>query len=49
MPFVPGRDPKKSRREEKNMKTAQIDPVLHYLNFLTHAPTTIIPVAHISA
>jgi hypothetical protein len=47
-PFVLGRDPKK-RREERKKKTSKSDPVLHYLNFLTHAPTTITPVACILA
>ena len=34
----------KRTREERNKKTSKSDPVLHYFNFLAHAPTTIIPV-----
>jgi hypothetical protein len=47
-PFVLGRDPKKRRREERNKKHPQVIPS-PYLDFQTHAPTTIIPVARISA
>jgi len=46
-PFVPGRDPKKRRREERTRKHPKVIPS-PYLDFLTHAPTTIIPVVRIS-
>jgi len=49
MPYVLGRDLKTRKREERNKKTSKSDPVFHYLSFLTHAPTTITPVACISA
>jgi len=46
-PFVPGRDPKKRRREEINKKHPKVirSP---YFDFLTRAPTTIVPIACIS-
>jgi hypothetical protein len=49
-PFVPGRDPKRRRKEEKKetRKQPKVIPA-PYLNFLTHAPLTIIPVVCISA
>jgi hypothetical protein len=48
-PFVLGQDPNKRRKEVRNKKTSKSDPMLHYLNFLTHAPMTIIPVTSILA
>jgi hypothetical protein len=40
---------KEEKKRREKQETSKSDPVLHYLNFLTHAPTTITPVACISA